>query len=114
MSRKTDVFWDVHEASASKRSNRWAATDRGWLFHGCRSALGHYLDYGPCTHDGSDRSPEGNVHACAIGHHAHTTPDGRKVCQTHTTESRYFRTTLEARAWIEKLSNVKDAPEKSL
>jgi hypothetical protein len=115
MSRKTAVFWDIHEASASKRSKRWAVTDRGWLFHACRTALGHYLDYGPCPYSGADRSPDGNVHAVIIPHSTHTNASGQKCCQCGPTrDSRYFRTTSEARAWIEKLSNVSNAAEKSL
>lgn len=91
--------WDIHEASAPYESDRWAATDRGWLFHGCGTSLGHYLDYGP--RDGQDRSPDGNVHACAIRHSDRTLSDGRHVCDVGATVSRYFRTCEEARAWIE-------------
>lgn len=70
MAKRIKIRWDDHQAAASRRSNRWAATDRGWLFaeHPADPAehhasftecLGHYLDYGPCSpryaseHDGA-------------------------------------------------------------
>jgi hypothetical protein len=89
------TWWDIHEASAPHESERWAITDRGWLFHGCGTALGHYLDYGP-DWNGEDRSPDGNVHAVSISHTRH-----ENGCTTATREARHFRTCVQARAWLE-------------
>jgi hypothetical protein len=94
--------WDVHEKRASKRSKRWAVSDRGWLFHGCGTALGHYLDYGANPHDGTPRSPQGNVHAIAIRHTPRKLPDGRTVCECTTVGSAYHATPAAAMAWIEE------------
>ena len=83
------TWWDVHTAGVSRRSSRWAITDRGWLHRdGERTALGHYLDYGPCGEHHRKR-PDGAVHAvvCAEG----------LGCKA----SAWFKTPDEARAWIE-------------
>jgi hypothetical protein len=89
--------WDECTASASRRSARWAATDRGWLYApagqpGERMTLGHYLDYGPCDphyavdHDGC------TVHAVSCVVPASDRPG-------HA--SAWCRDVAAARAWIE-------------
>jgi hypothetical protein len=95
--------WDIHEASAPYESDRWASSDRGWLFgcERCKTSLGHYLDYGQTSAAGH---PDGDVHAVLIHHHEH---GGR--CLTRTAESRHFRTPAQARAWLENVSGAQQA-----
>lgn len=87
--RERTESWDDYSAKAKKRSDRWAATDRGWFYAGTgdsRITLGHYLDYGP-NHYRSPESREaqpGNVHAVSC-----------------TSGSHYFETVAQAKAWIE-------------
>lgn len=88
------TWWDDHTDKVSRRSNRWASTDRGWLFRDdSDTSLGHYLDYGPSAHDGSPRSAAGNVHACSVV----------------TGASRYFVTYDAAKRWIESEAGI-DTP----
>ena len=100
------VSWDIHEASAPYESDRWASSDRGWLHgcpcHGCTTSLGHYLDYTGTSEDG--RRPEGNVHAVLIAHVAHRPGPYGAQCSTRTSAVRWFRTSAEARAWLESES----------
>lgn len=61
---------DAFQATAPYESDRWASTDRGWLYdveHPARNGrenlpVGNYLDYGPCGAHHRER-PEGSVHA---------------------------------------------------
>jgi hypothetical protein len=86
---KIVLRWDIHEKSAPYESDRWASSDRGWLFaeiyprslsisvtgttHVC---LGHYLDY--------ERPGEPSVHAVS--------------CVTR--ESKHFASPSDAQTWI--------------
>ena len=79
--------WDDYTDLVPRRSQRWAASDRGWLHgHLLRSSLwatlGHYLDYEHCE---SYKGREDTVHAVS--------------CVTR--RAAWFCTVLEARAWIE-------------
>jgi len=99
---KPRIGWEDYSAQASRRSNRWAASDRGWLFDGKRErSLGNYLDYGPdhyrspheycrpnaCT---CRASQPGNVHAIV-----YRGDQGATTCH-------YFETVEQAKAWIEQ------------
>jgi len=95
--------WDDYTAAASRRSNRWATTDRGWLFAG-DVCLGHYLDYGPDHYrspheycrDGScncRESQPGNIHCVAMS--GNPDNNGPRL-------SRYVETIEDAHRWIEE------------
>ncbi len=87
------VWWDECTSSVSRRSNRWAATDRGWLFRdGEKNSLGHYLDYASVT-PVERRSPSGTVHAVVVGG-----------------ESRYCRDVAEAKRFIERAHGLGEQP----
>jgi hypothetical protein len=92
--------WDAHEKSAPYESDRWAASDRGWLFAGIEPSplnvsvtgttyvcLGHYLDYERIP----DHAPYGTK---AAGKTVHAVS-----CVSRASE--HFATPAEARAWIE-------------
>jgi hypothetical protein len=96
--------WSEYTEKVSRRSERWASSDRGWLFIG-ELSYGNYLDYGAdhfrSSHDycppGECRcrlSQPGNIHAVRFGRNA----DGQAV----PGESRYFETVADAKAWIEE------------
>ncbi len=61
---------DAFEASAPHESDRWATTDRGWLYDpahpdqwpGQNLPVGNYLDYGPLG-EHHRQNPAGAVHA---------------------------------------------------
>ena len=87
--------WDVHEKAAPYESDRWAASDRGWLYAEIVPApmtihvtgttavcLGHYLDYETANRE---RSEGRAVHAVS--------------CVTR--DSGYFASPESARAWLE-------------
>lgn len=90
MKERIVLEWDAHTKAAPYESDRWAATDRGWLYAhiqpspmtihvtGCTYVtLGHYLDY--------EREGRPYVHAVS--------------CVTR--ESQVFGSPEEARSWIE-------------
>lgn len=90
---KTPVTeWDCHWASVPYESDRWASSDRGWLFgytdetktqYRC---LGHYLDYSHCWDADVITKHGGAVYA--------VTTDPRGAC--------HFATVEAAIAWIDK------------
>ena len=88
--------WDQYSPLFSRRSSRWAASDRGWLIVD-GAAVGNYLDYGP-DHLKSDSDAPGMIHcvSCPQG------PDGQRT-------SRYVETVAEACDWIERTAGVTDA-----
>ncbi len=99
MKERIALRWDVHEKAAPVASDRWAASDRGWLFaeitpapHSCNVTgstyvcLGHYLDYETAN---GERTADRAVHAVS--------------CVTR--DSAYFATPESARAWIESEAN---------
>lgn len=90
MKERITLEWDAHLKSAPCESDRWAASDRGWLYATIQPSpmsihvtgvtyvtLGHYLDY--------ERKGRPYVHA---------------VCCV-TRESKVCETPEEARRWIE-------------
>jgi hypothetical protein len=80
------VFWDIHTDKVTRRSSRWAASDRGWLFAtDSKTSLGYYLDYGYIDHH--RERPEGAVLAVVCGEAAN-----RRV---------WCKTVADAQAWIE-------------
>lgn len=96
----TITWWDAHTDKVSHRSTRWATTDRGWLFRdGESTALGHYLDYGPCGPQYAKQHPEGTVHAVVCG-------DRGAAART----SKWFATPADARAWIEEQAKAGKCP----
>lgn len=99
----------AHEAAAPYESDRWATTDRGWLYdpaHPDRSEhdwlfpgnlpVGNYLDYGPCG-EHYRNNPRGAVHACFTPWYVE--PITRSLCRDLTV-STHVHTPAEAQAWI--------------
>lgn len=83
------TWWDDHTDKVSRRSQRWAATDRGWLFAGrgeIAACLGHYLDYGPCSPRYAAEHAGATVHAVS--------------CVTR--KSAWCASVAAAKAWIEE------------
>jgi hypothetical protein len=96
---------DAHEASAPYESDRWASTDRGWLYdpahpnadyHGGNLPIGNYLDYGPCG-EHYRNNPDGAVHVCFTPWWID--PVTRSICRG-VTESTHVHTPAEAQAWL--------------
>ena len=99
---KARAGWDDYKAVAPRSSDRWASSDRGWLFAGGENrAIGHYLDYGAnhyrsgheycraeCT---CERSQPGHVHAVVCS----------KLEGIGAEAWRYFETVEHAKEWIE-------------
>lgn len=83
--------WEEFTSKISPRSNLWASTDRGWLYHG-EQCLGHYLDYGPVR-------PDGRVHAVVCGL---VTSEASSTNTYVTRASAHFDSVRDARAWIEQ------------
>lgn len=87
------IAWEIFEVSAPFESDRWAATDRGWLWSqerdasgDCGIALGHYMHYPMHT----ERTKRYHAVVCAI----------RGVIGSRAIA--WFETAAEARAWIEE------------
>lgn len=96
--------WDNYTPAASRRSNRWATSARGWLWDGeSESSLGNYLDYGPQHY----RSPH---QYCAPGRcDCRESQPGDIHCIVYARagyplRSRYVETVEQAREWIEQQS----------
>lgn len=117
------TYWDEYRCAATRGSDEWAASDRGWLFveietalhSGMKvmydrerkvwreeSSLGNYLDYG-ADHYRSKHGSEGNG-VC----HCATCEPGNIHCVVYLnpdssmrTVSRYVATIEQAREWIE-------------
>lgn len=99
---------DAYSASEPIESDRWATTDRGWIYddgHPDRDRaydgnrpIGNYLDYGPCgEHYRTD--PRGAVHACYTPWRIDPVTGG--YCRFFG-ESRHCKTVGEAIAWIKQ------------
>jgi len=92
--------WDDHTSRAPHESDRWASSDRGWLFASIEMApqelsrygatLGHYLDYSGCA---SYAGRVDTVHAVS--------------CVSR--ESAHFATVTEAKAFIDAAARGKVA-----
>jgi hypothetical protein len=107
--------WDEYTAAVSTRSNRWATSDRGWLWPDNRkqafstmasaedAALGHYLDYGP-NHYRSPHEYCGSECRCA-----ESQPGSVHAYSCVTKTARYFRTVAVAKAWLEQEAARKEA-----
>ncbi len=92
--------WNDHTDKVPHASDRWASSDRGWLFATLGKThihygtdyitLGHYLDYGGC---------EGYAEKTLTVH----------AVSCVDRSSAHFATVTEARAWIEAQSKGREA-----
>lgn len=103
------MYWDEYRASAKHSSERWAISDRGWLFDRKHklgegqpvSSLGNYLDYGP-DHYRSSHEYCGGVCKCRVSQ------PGNIHCVVYagnSTRTQYVETIKQAREWIEASAN---------
>lgn len=105
--------WQEFKMSEPWESDKWASTDRGWVYlmdhpdaantlypddHTSLSrCVGNYLDYAPCGPHHANR-PDGAVHACAYIFRK----DSPLLAQRNVSlGSRWCKDIPTAKAWIE-------------
>jgi hypothetical protein len=92
------ILSDDYSASAPIESDRWAATDRGWLYDYAFGnwPVGNYVDYAPCGPHHAEH-PEGAVHAVVTPYRYH--PETGSIWR-YLGETRWCRDVDDAKAWI--------------
>lgn len=100
--------WDDYTSKAAHSSDRWATSDRGWLYAPeLKGTVANYLDYGPdhyrSPHQDGEREPcraceAGNVHVCVY----RCPQDFRDYGQNFGW--RWCETVAQAKAWAEDLA----------